>query len=108
MSLRAQPSGSISLFKRNAIFAYGLASYALFFATFLYAVGFIGNFAVPTSLDGPPSVDFTQALLVNLGLLGLFAFGWLLVLVTTFLINHFACSACGIYGCSCAAFPIPN
>jgi len=61
------------MFKRVSIFAYGVISYAIFFATFLYAVGFIGNFAVPTTLDGIPAMDFTTALLIDLGLLGLFA-----------------------------------
>ena len=144
------------MFKRLSIFAYGLVSYTIFLATFLYAIGFIGNFAVPTTLDGPATGSFTQAVLIDLGLLalfaiqhsvmarpvfkwwltrvipesaerstyvlmsslalialfafwqplgglvwmvedaalrgvlwGVFAFGWLLVLVSTFLINHF-------------------
>jgi protein-S-isoprenylcysteine O-methyltransferase Ste14 len=62
------------MFKRISIFIYGLASYAVFFATFLYAVGFIGNLLVPVTLDGPPRVGFGTALLTDLGLLALFAF----------------------------------
>jgi protein-S-isoprenylcysteine O-methyltransferase Ste14 len=144
------------MFKRVSIFLYGVFSYAVFFATFLYAVGFIGNFAVPATLDGTPALSTGKALLVDMCLLGvfalqhsimarpffkrwltrfipvsaerstyvlmsslaliamfvlwqplggevwtvsdpvmrgvlwaLFAFGWLLVLVSTFLINHF-------------------
>jgi methanethiol S-methyltransferase len=61
------------MFKRISIFAYGLASYAVFFATFLYALGFIGNFVVPVTLDGPPRAGFGTALLIDLGLLALFA-----------------------------------
>ena len=61
------------MFKRVAIFLYGIASYAVFFATFLYAVGFVGNFVVPRTLDHPPSASLDFALLVDLGLLGLFA-----------------------------------
>jgi protein-S-isoprenylcysteine O-methyltransferase Ste14 len=61
------------MFKRLSIFLYGVVSYAIFFATFLYAVGFIGNFAVPRTLDGMPTASFMTALLTDLGLLGLFA-----------------------------------
>src|SRR5262245_59022213 len=59
--------------KRIAIFAYGVAAYAVFFATFLYAIGFIGNLWVPKSIDGPLERSFVSALLIDLGLLALFA-----------------------------------
>lgn len=145
-----------SLLKRLAVLLYGGLSYILFFGTFCYALGFVGNFLVPKSLDAHPSSDVASALLIDLGLLALFAlqhsgmarrpfkqwltriipqaaerstyvllssiamivlfvgwqplggvvwsltgplatslmyggfaFGWLLVLITTFLINHF-------------------
>ena len=45
--------GNSSMSSRIAVFAYGVVSYAVFFATFLYAVGFVGNVVVPTTLDGP-------------------------------------------------------
>jgi methanethiol S-methyltransferase len=144
------------MIKRLFIFTFGVASYAVFFGSFLYAVGFVGNFAVPRTLDGAASGSLMSSLLVDLGLLaafalqhsimarpafkrwftrlvpssaersvyvlasslaliamfaywqplggtvwqvadptirgvlwGAFAFGWLLVLVSTFLINHF-------------------
>lgn len=147
---------SASLTQRLAVLVYGVVSYAIFFATFCYAAGFVGNILVPKSMDAAPTVPFWTALAVNVGLLGLFAvqhsvmarpvfkrwitrhipeaaerstyvlmsslalillfvawqpmggviwsithpvgagimhagfaFGWLLVLVTTFLINHF-------------------
>jgi len=61
------------MFKRLVIFAYGLVSYLVFFATFLYAIGFIGNLWVPKTMDSPRETTFATALLVNLGLLALFA-----------------------------------
>ncbi len=149
---RNQPS----LLNRTAVLLYGVVTYVIFFATFCYAAGFIGDFLVPKTIDATPSDPLGVALAINAGLLGLFAiqhsvmarpffkrrlvrflphaaerptyvllsslalmllfwqwrpmggliwdvqnpliagllhggfaFGWLLVLVTTFLINHF-------------------
>jgi protein-S-isoprenylcysteine O-methyltransferase Ste14 len=59
--------------KRFAVLLYGVGCYAVFLAVFLYAIGFIGNLWVPKSMDSPREVAFMEALLVNLGLLGLFA-----------------------------------
>jgi protein-S-isoprenylcysteine O-methyltransferase Ste14 len=150
------PENTNTTLQRTAVLIYGLVSYAIFFATFLYAAGFVGNIMVPKSIDSAAAGSTGAALAVNLALLGVFAvqhslmarpffkkwltryvpepaerstyvllsslallllfwqwrpmggviwhtgspfwvammhagfaFGWLLVLVTTFLINHF-------------------
>jgi protein-S-isoprenylcysteine O-methyltransferase Ste14 len=54
-------------------FLYGAICYAAFFASFLYAIGFLGNFAVPKSMDSISGDGWQRALLIDLGLLALFA-----------------------------------
>ncbi|HEY0763782.1 MAG TPA: isoprenylcysteine carboxylmethyltransferase family protein [Pyrinomonadaceae bacterium] len=61
------------MIKRVLFFGYGLLSYVIFLGTFLYAIGFIGNFGVPTALDGPASGPLAISLAVDVGLLTLFA-----------------------------------
>jgi len=61
------------MIRRLAIFAFGTVSYLLFLGTFLYALGFVGGFLVPTTLDGPARLPFGPALAIDLGLLALFA-----------------------------------
>lgn len=142
--------------KRWSILLFGIASYMLFFAVFLYMVGFIGGFLTPTKLDGPATTPLVEAMVIDALLIlafglqhsimarqgfknwltrwipqsversvyvlasnavlllllwqwrplgydiwhienpnvvpllwGLYALGWLTVLTTTFLINHF-------------------
>ena len=58
---------------RIGIFIYGIASYLVFFAVFLYGIGFIGGFLTPTTLDGPSTGSAGRALLIDLGLLTAFA-----------------------------------
>ena len=61
------------MIKRMCAFVYGAGSYLVFFGTFLYAAGFVGNFLVPKSLDSPSTGTWTTALLIDAGLLTLFA-----------------------------------
>ncbi len=62
-----------SLFQRSLLLLYGVICYAAFTAVSIYAAGFLGNFWVPKSIDAEPVLLFWQALLVNLGLLTVFA-----------------------------------
>jgi protein-S-isoprenylcysteine O-methyltransferase Ste14 len=59
--------------KKLAIFIYGILSYVMFLGVFVYAIGFIGNIKITNSIDSLPGIPFTQALMINLGLLSLFA-----------------------------------
>lgn len=61
------------MLKRVAFFIYGVVCYAIFLATFLYAVGFIGGFGVPKTLDGPGSGPRAVSIAIDAALLALFA-----------------------------------
>jgi methanethiol S-methyltransferase len=52
---------------------YGVACYVLFLLSFLYAIGFVGNIVVPKSIDSGPAGPTSQALIVDVILLGIFA-----------------------------------
>lgn len=54
-------------------FFYGILSYAVFFGTFLYAIGFVSGMAVPKTIDSGTAGPATEALIVNLLLMSLFA-----------------------------------
>ncbi len=54
-------------------FLYGLVAYFTFFATILYAIGFVSGLVVPKTIDSGPDSSATEALLVNLLLMSLFA-----------------------------------
>lgn len=63
----------LQFIQRGAVFAYGVVSYLIFLATFLYAIGFVGNFVVPKSIDAAAANGDSGALLIDMFLLGLFA-----------------------------------
>src|SRR5436190_19179999 len=58
---------------RAAALLYGLASYLVFFISFVYAVGFIGNFGVAKSIDVGAESSLALSILVDASLLGVFA-----------------------------------
>ena len=52
---------------------YAIICYIVFLGTFLYAVGFVGGFLVPTQLDFPSRDALPVAACIDAGLLALFA-----------------------------------
>ena len=61
------------MFKRSLVFLYGILSYAVFFGVYLYAIGFVGNFLVPRSIDSAAEGSFIASLVIDLALLLAFA-----------------------------------
>lgn len=57
---------------RALIFLYGVVSYAIFFLTFLYTIGFATDFFVPKSLTSGDAGPVGVAVLINLALVALF------------------------------------
>lgn len=61
------------MFKRLSILLYALASYAVFLLSSLYAIGFVGNYGVPKSIDVGGPTKLSEAIVVDMLLLGAFA-----------------------------------
>ena len=61
------------MFARLLILFYAIVSYAVFLVSFLYALGFVGNYLVPKSIDTGGAANLSEAIVVDLLLLGIFA-----------------------------------
>jgi len=61
------------MFARLMILLYAIVSYAVFFVSFLYSLGFVGNYLVPKSIDVGGATHWSEAIVVDMLLLGLFA-----------------------------------
>lgn len=57
---------------RFGMVAYGFAAYVLFFFTICYAIGFVGNWIVPKSIDSGTPIAPRSAILINAALLLVF------------------------------------
>ena len=57
---------------RGIAFLYGVVCYGIFFLTFLYLIGFLGNLLVPKSIDVGPIAATSTAFLINFALIALF------------------------------------
>lgn len=59
--------------QRSITMLFALVAYAIFFATFLYLIAFVGNIAVvPRTVDSGPAAPVATAVVINLALIALF------------------------------------
>jgi protein-S-isoprenylcysteine O-methyltransferase Ste14 len=72
-ALNGDARGQGHLVGRIVAFLYGVASYLVFFVTFLYAIGFVEDMVVPKTIDSGAAGPMARALIVNLVLMSIFA-----------------------------------
>jgi protein-S-isoprenylcysteine O-methyltransferase Ste14 len=61
------------MLRRKFVLVYGLISYGLFLAVYGYTIAFVGNFIVPKSINSGISETSWQTVLIDIGLVSLFA-----------------------------------
>ena len=61
------------MFAPLLILFYAIVSYAIFLVSFLYALGFVGNYLVSKSIDVGRATNLSGAIVIDLLLLGMFA-----------------------------------
>src|SRR6185295_165969 len=66
-------AGKKGLINRTIALIYGVAAYAVFFVTFLYAIGFVDGLVVPKTIDTGDVTPLTEAMIINMSLLAVFA-----------------------------------
>jgi protein-S-isoprenylcysteine O-methyltransferase Ste14 len=62
-----------TVLSRAIALLYGVVAYAVFFCTFLYAIGFVEGLLVPKAIDDGPAGPLVPALIVNVLLMSVFA-----------------------------------
>ncbi len=54
-------------------FLYGIVAYLVFFASFLYAIGFVTGIGVPKTIDNGMATPLIAALIIDVVLMSIFA-----------------------------------
>jgi protein-S-isoprenylcysteine O-methyltransferase Ste14 len=67
------PLAQAGALSRAAVLSFGVFAYVLFLAIFLYLIGFLTNTVVPKTINSGTVASTLETLVVNLGILALFA-----------------------------------